>query len=337
MIKGLTNFDNFIKKYQNFVISSHESPDGDAIGSAIAFNELLHKLGKNSFILNSDPTPDNFKFIDIDNEIIIYNEQYNLPIDIDQYAHIVLDTNDYDNIGAVYYVLKDTVKDRFIIDHHESGGVYIDKNFIKVESSSVSEIIFDIFKHFKIDLSFKSAQAIFAGITFDTGSFRYPKTTSDTFKAAAECLKYGVIPNFVFEQIWEQNSLSGFELKSKILSTIDILYNGKMIAMKLTPDMIIETKSSFAEGETAINLPLTVKGVVLSVLVKQNIDGPVKVSMRSKGEIDVAQIAMLNGGGGHKNAAGFKSTMSFEETYDYIVTVLSKFFVNDTDKSTDKK
>ncbi len=327
MIKGVSNLKKFISKHEKFVLSSHESPDGDAIGSAVAFNEFLHNLGKTSFILNSDPTPDNFRFIDIDNEVNIYNDDYKLPEDINEYAHIVLDTNDYNNIGSVYFKLKDIVADRFIIDHHESGGLLSDSNFIKIETSSVSEIIFQIFEYYKMKMTFKSAQAMFAGMVFDTGSFRYPKTSPDTFTAAAECINYGVVPFFVYEQIWEQNSLSGFKLRSRIMTTSEFFHDGKMIAMKLTPEMIEETHASFAEGETMINLPLTVKGVVLSVLVKQNIDGPVKVSMRSKGDINVADIAMLNGGGGHKNAAGFKSNDPFDETYDYVIGILNNLFV----------
>ena len=326
MLKGLKNFIDFLESHEKFIITTHESPDGDAIGSAIAFNEFLKQKGKKTIILNSDPTPDNFKFIDIDNEVIVAETDYNLPEDIEKYGHFVLDTNDYNNIGSVYFLLKDKINDRFIIDHHESEGTLADSNFIKVGISSVSEIIYELFDHFKLKLSFKSSQAIFAGMVFDTGSFRYPITSPQTLRIAADCVEHGVVPFNVYEQIWEQNSLSGFELKSLILSTMEIYCDGKMISMKLTPDMIKQTKASFAEGETSINLPLTVKGVVLSILVKQNIDGPVKVSMRSKGNINVAEIAILNGGGGHKNAAGFKSNMPYEETYDYIIDTLTRLF-----------
>jgi len=99
-----------------------------------------------------------------------------------------------------------------------------------------------------------------------------------------------------------------------------------MIALKLTPDMLKETGATFTEGEPAINLPLTVKGVVASLLVKQDFEGPVKVSMRTKGNIDVAQLAMERGGGGHKNAAGYKSKLSFDETYRQALKSMEKFF-----------
>jgi len=96
--------------------------------------------------------------------------------------------------------------------------------------------------------------------------------------------------------------------------------------MKLTPDMLRRTGASFTEGEPVINVPLTVKGVVASILIKQDIVGPVKVSMRTKGDIDVARLAMEMGGGGHKNAAGYKSKLSFEETYIKAIESMGRFF-----------
>ena len=96
--------------------------------------------------------------------------------------------------------------------------------------------------------------------------------------------------------------------------------------MKLTPKMLKKTRASFTEGESAINLPLTVKGVKASLLVKQNFDGPVKVSMRTKGDYNVAEIAIQNGGGGHKNAAGYKSKESFDKTYKSAIKILKSLF-----------
>jgi phosphoesterase RecJ-like protein len=96
--------------------------------------------------------------------------------------------------------------------------------------------------------------------------------------------------------------------------------------MELTPEMIKATNAPFSEGEVNINLPLSINGVVASILVKQDVDGPVKVSMRTKGDIDVAVIAIANGGGGHKNAAGFKSPYNFETTKQKILQEMSAFF-----------
>jgi phosphoesterase RecJ-like protein len=320
--------DEYLSKYEKFVISTHESPDWDGLGGEIAMLELLKSMGKKPLIINSDPTPDSFLFLDLEHDINVIGKNFTIPDNIKEYAQIVLDTNDYDNIGAAAFnALKDRVRDVFIIDHHEGEYGSGRPNIIKAEASSVCEIMFHIVEHYGKPLTLRAAQALFAGIVFDTGSFVYPKTSAETFRIAARLEEAGVTPFFIHEQIYEQNSLSSFEIRGRILSTMEVLHDGRLIAMKLTPEMLGETGAAFTEGEPAINLPLTVKGVVASLLIKQDIYGPVKVSMRTKGDIDVAQLAMANGGGGHKNAAGYKSKLSFEETYEQAKKNLARFFV----------
>jgi phosphoesterase RecJ-like protein len=326
MQEELRNLDAYLAKYEKFVISTHESPDWDGLGGEIALLELLKSIGKKPLIINSDPTPDSFLFLDLERDIHVMNGDFALPVDINEYAQIVLDTNDYENIGSAYHVLKDKVREYFIIDHHEGDAGRNGSNIIKAEASSVCEIIFHIVQHYNKPLTLRAAQALFAGIVFDTGSFVYPKTSPETFRIASHLEELGVAPFFIHEQIYEQNALTSFEIRGQILATMEVLHGGKLIAMKLTPNMLKETKASFTEGEPSINLPLTVKGVVASLLVKQDINGPVKVSMRTKGNYDVAQIAMSNGGGGHKNAAGYKSKLSFEETYRQAVKNLETIF-----------
>ena len=326
MNRSLKNLEDFINRNEKFIISTHESPDADGLGSEIAFLDFLRQLGKTAIIFNSDPTPEICYFIDIDNEINILKDKSQLPEDIEEYSQFVLDTNDYDNIGSAYRVLSGLVKEYFIIDHHEG---FLDKtedNFVKVESSSVAEIIFTIIEHFGKTLNFKTSQALFAGMVFDTGSFRYPKTTSETLRIASALVSYGVNPFQVYEHLYESNSLASFQLRSMILGTMVVMHNGRMVIMKLTPDMVTETGGSFSEGEATINMPFTVKGVVASVLVKQDVNGPVKISMRTKGNLDVAAIAIRNGGGGHKNAAGFKANMTFDQAYDQAIIEMGKFF-----------
>jgi phosphoesterase RecJ-like protein len=326
MREEFSNLDTYLAKYEKFVISTHESPDWDGLGGEIAMFELLKSLGKKPLIINSDPTPDSFLFLDLEHDIHVMNDNFTLPGDINEYAQLVLDTNDYDNIGSAYHILKDKVREYFIIDHHEGEAGRDGSNIIKAEASSVCEIVYHITRHYNKPLTIRTAQALFAGIVFDTGSFVYPKTSPETFRIAAHLEELGVTPFFIHEKIYEQNALTSFEIRGQVLSSMEVLHGGKLIAMKLTPEMLKETGASFTEGEPSINLPLTVKGVVASLLVKQDFNGPVKVSMRTKGDYDVAQLAMSNGGGGHKNAAGYKSKLSFDETYRQAIKNLDRFF-----------
>lgn len=318
--------DEFISKNDKFIVSTHQSPDADGIGAEIAFVNLLKELGKETIIVNSDPTPENLLFMDIDDEINVITNGYEIPDNIDEYAQFVLDTNDYDNIGKAYDLLRNRVKDLFIIDHHEGKVDELHENHIKVAVSSTAEIIYFIIKHFNKKINFRVAQAIFTGMVFDTGSFKYPKTSADTYRIAAECLDLNVKPPKIHEYLYENNTLSSFKLRSEILSSIEVFHGGKLVAMKLTPEMIKDTGSSFEEGEPAINLPLTVKGVSASLLVKHDGIGPVKVSMRTKGDYNVAEIAIANNGGGHKNAAGYQSKLSFDKTYKQALKNLEALF-----------
>ena len=319
--------DEFLDKYDKFIISTHESPDADGLGCEIAWLDFLRQIGKHAIIINSDPIPEVCKFIDIDNEITIFEDESQLPDNIEEYALFVLDTNDYTNIGSVYDYLNGRVKENFIIDHHKGNDQnIIDANFIHVEAASAAEIIYSIIMHYKKELNFKTAQGLYAGIIFDTGSFRYPKTSSMTLQIAAHFVSLGVEPFKVYEQLYESNTLSSLQLRGKILSSMEVLEDGKMISMKLTPEMVKETKGSFAEGESTINAPFAIKGVTASLLVKQDIEGPVKISMRTKGNLDVSEIAMRNNGGGHKNAAGYKSKLPFDDAYIRAVEELKDLF-----------
>ena len=327
MKQSFKMLDKFLTTYDKFIISTHESPDADGLGCEVAFLDFLKQMGKEGIILNSDPTPEICKFLDIDKEITVIQNESQLPDNVEEYALFILDTNDFTNIGPIHKYLNDRVKEKFIIDHHKGNDQdIIEMNFIRAELASASEIIYSIIMHYKKELNFKIAQALYTGIVFDTGSFRYPKTTSDTFKTASHLISAGVDPLTVYEHLYENNSLSSFQLRGKILASMEILEEGRMISMKLTPEMVKEAQGEFSEGESSINAPFTVKGVVASLLVKQDVDGPVKISMRTKGDLDVAEIAMQNGGGGHKNAAGYKSKLTLDDAYIKAVKDMKPLF-----------
>ncbi len=326
--KGLVNLKKYLNRYDKFIISTHESPDADGLGSEIAFLELLRFLGKTALIINSDPVPETVEFIDVDREIKVLRQNFRLPSHPEQYAHFILDTRDYDNIGILHSTLKNIVRDVFIIDHHEGENTASDRAMILSDASSCSEIICDLIKSFGMKQNLKTAQALFAGMVFDTGSFRYPKTTPHTYRIAADCIENGASPSLIYENLYERNSLSSFSLRNRIASSMEIMEDGKLVVQKLTPEMLTETGATFTEGETSINTPLTVKGVIASVLIKQDYTGPVKVSMRTKGPYDVAKIAIANSGGGHKNAAGYKSNLPFDEAYRHAVQEIKELLRN---------
>ena len=323
MRSGLENVVDFFSKKRKIIISTHESPDADGIGAEIALKDMLDSMGYAVVIVNGDPVPEKLEFLDPESEIVLAS-RFSLPEDISEYSLVVLDTNSFSNTGETYKILCDHVSEVFIIDHHEGGDDYVDSHFVMVEASSASEIVYSILKHYGHRLNHKAAQALYAGILFDTGGFKYKKTSSATHSAAAELVAAGVKPLDIHEKLFDNNDLSSLLLKSRILSTLTVYCSGKLTVMELSPEMIRETNADFSQGETNINVPLSVASVQASVLIKQDVGGPLKVSMRTKGEIDVSDIAIRNGGGGHKNAAGFKSPFPWNKTKDYIISEMTK-------------
>lgn len=327
MDMGLENLKSFLSRYTNILVTTHESPDPDGLGAEIAFYEVLLHLGKKPLILNADILPEKYQFMDPNGIIGLYDPEIHMK-PFDGYGLVILDTNDKSNIGNVFNLITDQTRDIFVIDHHSRYSEEEKGNFIISHASSTSEMIYDVFKYFNVPLTYSAAMPLFAGILFDTGSFRYPKTSPKTFLTASALVDAGVSPTWVYETIYETYSLSSLVLKSKMLASMEFYFDGQLVIMHLTREMLTDTGGIFSEGEHNINIPLSVQNVRASVLIKQDINGPIKVSMRTKGDLNVADIAFEHNGGGHKNAAGYKSKLSWSETKQTVISDLKHFFEN---------
>jgi phosphoesterase RecJ-like protein len=317
--------DTFISSHQKFFITTHESPDGDGLGAEIAFREYLTSLNKTVYIVNGDPLPTKYAYLDPDN-LILAADSLTLPEDYTDFSLIIIDTNTFSNTGGTYTLCRDWIKDFFIIDHHEGNSDVFAPNLVLVHASSVSEIIAHFLYRNNFTPSKQAATSLYTGILFDTGGFRYSKTSSETFSIISWLVSHGADPTQIYELIYENNELPTLLLKAKMLASIESHHQGKLLYMELTPQMLEETGAEFSEGELNINIPLTIKGVEISVLLKQDIEGQLKVSMRSKGDIDVSIIAISRNGGGHKNAAGFKSNLSLADTKKQVLSDIERFF-----------
>ena len=304
-------FRRLLEKYQEFVITCHETPDGDAIGSEIALYHALLSRGKQVRIVNSDPVPDKYSYLYEPGTVEIVGEKDDIPIGSS--ALIILDTNDIHNIGLVAARLLPGAAEYFIIDHHESGSDITTGRVIEVEASSTCEILYKIFIDLGIEISLPAAIALYTGIIYDTGCFVYPKTTAFTFSAAAHLVRIGADPYRLYSAIYESNSISSLMLHSKVLATLELLFDNRVALQTMLKETILEANADYEEADTIINFPLRSEQVRVSVFFKENLEGLLRCSLRSKGNINVSLIAQKFGGGGHKTAAGFKSPYPLQE------------------------
>jgi phosphoesterase RecJ-like protein len=316
----------FIKRTENFIITAHETPDGDAIGSECALHRVLRSLGKTVYVFNADPTPKKFRFLDTDHVISVLERESQLPQNLGSFSLLLLDTNDIHNIGQVSAMVLPRVREYYIIDHHERDEDIQSGNFIQKSASSTAEILFQLFKEMGVEVDFPTAQALYTAIVYDTGSFIYPKTTAVTFEIARDLVKKGVEPNAVYAAIYESNSISALILQSKVLATLELIFDNHVAVLTMRKEMILESGAIYEEADQLINIPLKSEDIRVSVFFKENTEGLMRCSLRSKGNINVAEIAQAFGGGGHRTAAGFKCRESNEDTRRVVLEMLKSYF-----------
>lgn len=330
MNKKIKLLKAFIKNNHDFIITTHVSPDGDAIGSEIALIELLKKLGKKVIIFNSSATPEILKFIDVDNEIKIIDTEKDiqkLKINIDKFSVFILDCNEPDRTGeATNNFIITKARDYFIIDHHLTN-IDDDNYLVRDDLIATCEIIYYIIKAFdKVKINFKMAQALYTGIYTDSGSFVFPRTSSNTFMIISELVKIGVEPNIIYNNIDMKASTSKLKLIGKLLNSIRYEAEEKVAILIATDDILTDVGANYSDldDNDIVNFPLRAEKTLVSILIKDTPDKTIlKVSLRSKSDIDVRKVAKKFGGGGHKNASGFKSHLGIETLINQILDNLN--------------
>ncbi len=239
---------------------------------------------------------------------------------------IILDTNDTNNIGKLSQLVLPRVKEYFIIDHHDIELDIHSGNIVQKNASSTAEILYQIIKVLGAEIDYPTALALFTAIVYDTGSFVYPKTTALTFQIAFEMVEKGVNPNDVYSKVYECNSISSVILQSRVLSSLELVLDSHVAIQVMTRDIILTSGAKYEEADQIINIPLKAEAVKVSIFFKEDLSGLMRCSLRSKGNIDVADIAKDFGGGGHRNAAGFKCREPMGAVRDKVLDKLKEYF-----------
>ncbi len=327
----LTEFGDYLLDHDKYIITAHEAPDGDAIGSEIVLFSLLTHLGKSSRIVNSDPTELKYSFMDPDQSIITLSPDDPLPFNPSEHILIVVDTEP-GNIGHLSGKMNiDNMKDLVVIDHHDYEDIIPFEGLFQPEASSTCEILYDIQRHFSIPFFSPLTEAMFAGIVYDTGSFIYPKTTAKTFSIAHKLVQNGARPNFVYSELYESKSTESLKLRTIVGSSLELHYSDHLAYQVMTKADLIESGAKYEESQEIVNIPLQCSAVRISVFVKENANGVTRCSIRTKNEIDCLPLASRYGGGGHPTAAGFKITEPLDKIKKEILDFFAPYYPEDTD------
>lgn len=313
--KEIENFKNFLNNSKNIIITGHENPDPDSICSQIALEYLLTELGKNVICINSDQTPFNLEVFDY-RDVIKNLYDFEKVLLFVNFNLIIVDTNDYTNIGRAHSVILPKAEKVFFIDHHTHKHDNPDNSIFEENASSTCEIIFKLYELYNIKIPKEIGDALYSGILFDSGSFHYPKTSSYTLNIAAKLIDNGTDPNEIYLLLFEQESIESLKILARVLSTLELHYKDQIAILTVTKDMLVETKASYEDVTNLINIPLKSYKVKAVIFFKEHPDGTKRVAMRSKGNVDVSTIALAYDGGGHKNASGFKLREPFLDFRD---------------------
>jgi len=321
-----SNIDNIIKYLKgsndDFIVTSHISPDGDNIGSTLSMYYALNKLGKNVYYVLDDNPPQNLKFLVKDIKILKSEE-----INLNNYNIVALDCGDKNRI-CVSKELIDNAKSIICIDHHASNDYYGDFNYIDTEASSTCELVYNLLVEYeKVEnkniIDENIATCLYTGLVTDTGNFVYSNTHPSSFEMAKELLLKGAKKDTIIQKVFQSNPYNYYKLLGEALNTLDIV-DGKIASIMINKDMLKRNVISFNDVDGITPYTRDIEGIEVGILLKEKKENEVKVSLRSKSYIDVSKIAQSFGGGGHIRAAGCTIYSSIEDAKKQIVDAVVK-------------
>src|ERR1700682_27866 len=301
---------------KRFVISSHSRPDGDSIGSQLAMAFALRALGKEVRVVNSDAAPGPLRAFPGVAEIEIAAR-----VDGAFDAAIIMECGDLTRTGVAgleqFFVIN--------IDHHPGNTGYGRVNWFDSTAAACGEMVHELIGALGVPLSVEMATHIYVAILTDTGSFHYSSISPRTFEICREALVAGVEPVLVARHVYDSNNIGRLRLFGTVLSAMQLDTTGRIAMVYLDHEMARAAGGTYDDTEGLINLPLTVKEIQAVVFFKQIEGEQYRVSLRSKGDIDIGAVAKEFGGGGHKNAAGC--------TVNGAIDTLQKLFLEKMEKA----
>jgi phosphoesterase RecJ-like protein len=294
--QDIQSFLGIVRAGRPVLVSAHIHPDPDAIGSALAMSDMLRQMGADPHVILQDPVPHRCGFLPGAGQI----RQVNDVADARFTAAVILDAGNFERIGDVAALL---APDAAIvnIDHHFSNDRFGKVNVVDLQSAATAEVLFQLCRELKLQISAGLAGNLFAGILTDTGRFRYSNTTGQTLRIAAELADAGADIPGITNAMYFDVAAQDVPALSRIYSTLEFFGDGRISTLFARLDSLVE------DPDTVVDLAASIRGVQVAALLSETPEGiKIRVSLRSRSNVNVARIAESLGGGGHAKAAGFR-------------------------------
>lgn len=291
-----------LRQWDNILILSHASPDGDTLGSACALARGLVFMGKRVDFRCGDEIPQKFDYL-----------FRGLPLGGFAPEHVMtVDVADLSLLGTIKEEYKSKIE--LAIDHHGTHKAFAEKRWVEGDSAATAEMIWLLLKELGVQLDKAMANCVYTGITTDTGCFRYPNVTPRTLRLGAETMEAGADAAEINRLMWESKTRAQLEAERLVMNGLEFFCEGKAALIQVPRAVLEKTGAKDSDLEGLASLPREIEGVLLGVTVKEKEDGTIKVSVRANPPADAAAICEKFGGGGHTGAAGCSfSGISMEE------------------------
>ncbi len=312
----LTAVADAIRANEAFCVTSHENPDGDALGSLLGMHRGLLELGKDSvMVLAGDaPLPAEYRFLELD------EVQREWPDDLQERVLVAVDCAQANRIGPVPPI--ERAKLVLDVDHHHDNTRFGAANLVVPDASSTAEVVRDVFAELSVPLTPTIAEALYVGLVTDTGRFQYTNTTPKALRLAAELVEAGADVKRVFRGVYESVQFAKLKLLARVLERAQIFEGGRLVVSYLRRDDFDEVGAEEPYSEGLIDYLRAVEGAEMAALIRQppRDEGPAaRISLRANAdELDASAIARKSGGGGHRQAAGFSSEGTIDEITEFI-------------------
>lgn len=320
------DISRIIRNTDNFVLMTHLHPDGDALGSLFALADILESQGKKVFRYLEDPLSHLYEFLpgchlgqtDLAAlQTFVAGANGNI-------AAISMDCGDCDRLGREKRELLN-LHPFLVIDHHRGHREFGDYRWLDAHRSSTGEMVYELAMELDVEPSYIAAYNLYVAISTDTGSFRYENTSPRTLQIAAELVKSGVRPEEVAGYVYDNFTLQRLRLMEQVLATLQLFEADQLAFITVTNKMLADCGAMREDAEGFINYPRALRTVKVAVFLKETSEGGVSVSLRAKGGCDVAEVAADFGGGGHRNAAGFRlADQKVPEVQEQVLQALKK-------------
>jgi phosphoesterase RecJ-like protein len=307
-----------IGRAQRIGVVGHVRPDGDALGSMIALSLALRGAGKEAVASFGEPfaLAEEFRFLD--QTVLVPPTDF--PGDLD--LAIVCDTGVLDRVGSVGPAIQGA--DRvLVIDHHVTSGTIGDVRLVDPHAAATTQLVFELLQRLGWEITRPIAEALYCGLVTDTGRFQYSSTSPAVHRMAADLLAAGVEPAPIGRRLYEEAPFGYFTVVSRVLGRARLEEGAGLVWTTLLREDLREAGIPWEAADALIDLVRLAREAGVACLLKETKPGVLKGSLRSRGDVDVAEIAASFGGGGHRNAAGFTSELGVDDTIGRIVELLT--------------